>query len=56
LARRLDLSSQTISKRERGAQTTTWENWLGLLSALNLPKRWEPGDPIPAESKADDGG
>lgn len=53
LARRLDVSPQTISKRERGAQKTPWENWVGILHALGLPISWEPGDPVPASDAGD---
>lgn len=37
----------TISKRERGVIKVPWENWLGMLHALDLPAIWEPGDRVP---------
>lgn len=57
LSRRLDVASMTISKRERGAIKVPWENWLGMLHALDLPAAWEPGDPVPLRVvAADDSG
>ena len=51
LAHRIDVSPQTISKREREVMKTPWENWAGMLHALGLPLSWEPGDPVPPEPK-----
>jgi hypothetical protein len=57
MSRRLDVASMTISKRERGVIKVPWENWLGMLHALDLPAGWEPGHPVPnRDAPSGDGG
>lgn len=56
LARRLDISPMTISKRERGVIKVPWENWLGMLHVLGLPLAWEPGSAVPAMPGPDEPG
>lgn len=45
LARRLDITSGTVSKRETGEYTVYVETWHAILSACGLPSAWKPGDP-----------
>ena len=47
VARRLDIETQTVSNRERGAVRCGWEAWMAILRVLDLPISWEPGQPVP---------
>jgi transcriptional regulator with XRE-family HTH domain len=42
LARRLDVTSGTVSKRETGDMKVYVETWLAILNACGLPREWKP--------------
>ena len=52
LARLLDVTVMTVSRRETGASPTTWEIWLGTAHALDLPAAWHEGDAVPERTGA----
>lgn len=49
LARRLDVSFQTVNRWVNGHAPVTRLSWLAVTQALGLPASWEPGDPVPAK-------
>ena len=47
LARRLDVSFQTVNRWVNGHAPITKLSWLAVTQALGLPAAWTPGDHVP---------
>ncbi len=50
LARRLDVSFQTVNRWVNGHAPITRLSWLAITQAMGLPGSWKPGDPAPGEA------
>lgn len=52
LARALEVDDTTVYRWRKGESPITQVIWLAVLHALDLPRGWKAGDPVPAKPKA----
>lgn len=52
LARQLEVDDTTIYRWRKGESPITQVIWFAVLHALDLPRDWKKGAPVPARPKA----